>query len=618
MQYVKDGFIRSAILSIFITMSYASDAFERALEKADYASLTKQVQVWPLVKSKELAADSAQKLLEEFNGTWDRMLKGFAKTTRKRDISYGDIAKKKMKGYVLADVSASGISIKNAKSGGKLAFPWKTLDCDARVRLTLEADHLARHDKNFIILMLRMTHQGMDAVTQEWSKLSEKRREKIPQAIHELMSVSMAKKESAEREADRQKKIADYEKVFQSNDFRAIVKLSKGMDGGLFPDPEIKALREKYKEKIALANSMSKRRNVINFKFNGKGAARILGRGNAKVMKDADGNEVIQGLTTYDDPNSKTGARIPIAFPEGTSAKISHDLYVEFDILCKAEDYRKLNIHFDLDVNGHQKRHGNYVSAQLMVFMGMFMGISHQEDILAPKNPNNLEKGEWTHCVVSITPGSFASYAPPSTGPVTGDVLDRLQMYIDKDKMTKVSKILIKNIRVYNYFDDSLEEVNKLDQFKYSKFHRACISGDVDLMQKMIDAGADLKKLGNMFNSPLCFAVKSGKTEAVQFLLDKGLDINERNGPLGKTALVGASNFPKMDMLTFLLLKGADPRHKVNRRTIAQWAKDNNNLEAHRLMMASAEVLNEHEKGKKKPKQGEKKKPEDGGGVDDF
>ena len=91
----------------------------------------------------------------------------------------------------------------------------------------------------------------------------------------------------------------------------------------------------------------------------------------------------------------------------------------------------------------------------------------------------------------------------------------------------------------------------KVDQ---TAFAMAAGVGDLDLMQKMLDKGADINKPSdNPYNrSPMIVACSKGKLESVQWLVSKGADA--KLAPL-KSTLKGGN----ADLLQLLLDAGADP-----------------------------------------------------------
>jgi len=79
-------------------------------------------------------------------------------------------------------------------------------------------------------------------------------------------------------------------------------------------------------------------------------------------------------------------------------------------------------------------------------------------------------------------------------------------------------------------------------------------------VRALLDAGADVHATARntMKVQPLHAAVAARSQEIVQLLLDRGADPNARQ-QLGYTALMGAAGAGRDDMVTLLLARGADP-----------------------------------------------------------
>ncbi len=60
-------------------------------------------------------------------------------------------------------------------------------------------------------------------------------------------------------------------------------------------------------------------------------------------------------------------------------------------------------------------------------------------------------------------------------------------------------------------------------------------------------------------SSPLCTAISKGDIEAVRKFVEYGADVNEKTKN-GLTPLMIAATYNKVEIINFLLLKGADPR----------------------------------------------------------
>lgn len=80
-------------------------------------------------------------------------------------------------------------------------------------------------------------------------------------------------------------------------------------------------------------------------------------------------------------------------------------------------------------------------------------------------------------------------------------------------------------------------------------------------------------------NSPLCNAILKGDLAAVKKFVEYGADVNEESN--GLTPLMFAARYNKVDILKYLLEKGADKKIKDERGyTALKYAENSNSLEA--------------------------------------
>jgi len=87
----------------------------------------------------------------------------------------------------------------------------------------------------------------------------------------------------------------------------------------------------------------------------------------------------------------------------------------------------------------------------------------------------------------------------------------------------------------------------------------AAVNGDADMLQILLDAGADAKATVLENNeTPLMFAARSGSTAAVQVLLDAGADIEAREDYRGASALLWAAEQNHADVVQVLVARGAN------------------------------------------------------------
>jgi hypothetical protein len=117
-----------------------------------------------------------------------------------------------------------------------------------------------------------------------------------------------------------------------------------------------------------------------------------------------------------------------------------------------------------------------------------------------------------------------------------------------------ISSLIDDGFNVNVYFDD---DPNDGIFFKNTPLHIAAANGDQDIVELLIDAGADLNAVSSAgFQDhvvPLYEAAFNGHKDIVELLLDKGADINGQG-----TALHAAVNQNHKDIVELLIQRGAD------------------------------------------------------------
>jgi ankyrin repeat protein len=80
-------------------------------------------------------------------------------------------------------------------------------------------------------------------------------------------------------------------------------------------------------------------------------------------------------------------------------------------------------------------------------------------------------------------------------------------------------------------------------------------------------------------NSPLCKAIQKGDLEAVKKFIEYGADVNEKSN--GLTPLMSAARYNKVDIIKYLLGKGADKKViDQNGNTALRYAENSKSLDA--------------------------------------
>jgi ankyrin repeat protein len=86
----------------------------------------------------------------------------------------------------------------------------------------------------------------------------------------------------------------------------------------------------------------------------------------------------------------------------------------------------------------------------------------------------------------------------------------------------------------------------------------AARAGRTDLINTLVEVGADINKPAVLGWTPLMFAAAEGHPETVSALLEAGADVNATNGP-GRTALMFAASYGFVAIVKDLLAHRADP-----------------------------------------------------------
>lgn len=93
----------------------------------------------------------------------------------------------------------------------------------------------------------------------------------------------------------------------------------------------------------------------------------------------------------------------------------------------------------------------------------------------------------------------------------------------------------------------------------YTPLLIAATNGHAELIDVLLQAGADPKSATANGTTGLMFAAASGSVEAVKLLLDRGTDPRAKEHGRGETALMFAAAFNRPAVVTVLMQRGADP-----------------------------------------------------------
>ena len=144
--------------------------------------------------------------------------------------------------------------------------------------------------------------------------------------------------------------------------------------------------------------------------------------------------------------------------------------------------------------------------------------------------------------------------------------------------------------------DSNLDfKINRVDSRLYSSILMVAIKNNInkELIQKILDLGANVNRTNGKDMTPLLFAAKYRDVDVVNMLLEHNADINKSNIN-GDTALILAARYNNSDVVKLLLEKNADIDKTNNKgQTADDIAKD-------LLKVDTTEVLDEYRKTHKK------------------
>lgn len=92
---------------------------------------------------------------------------------------------------------------------------------------------------------------------------------------------------------------------------------------------------------------------------------------------------------------------------------------------------------------------------------------------------------------------------------------------------------------------------------KWTPLHMACLNGHPELVQLLLDYGADIEARDGIERTPLILSVESRNLRVAETLVERGADINAQ-AIRGYTALLLAARNDFEDMVNYLIDQGAD------------------------------------------------------------
>ena len=121
---------------------------------------------------------------------------------------------------------------------------------------------------------------------------------------------------------------------------------------------------------------------------------------------------------------------------------------------------------------------------------------------------------------------------------------------------------------VVSFLESDPTLTNQRDRRGLSALHHAARCGHVELIEALIERGADMHAANRHGHSPLSIAVEQRQLESVKCLLSLGADPNARGGHYHGTVLHRAVLHRSLPIVTVLMNAGSDPnRRDANGKT---------------------------------------------------
>lgn len=154
------------------------------------------------------------------------------------------------------------------------------------------------------------------------------------------------------------------------------------------------------------------------------------------------------------------------------------------------------------------------------------------------------------------------------------------------NRLTKWGFVRSNTIRVEDNYPDPFGELTDLEF--------AAVHGRTGIIKVLLEAGADVnaKSLLGLESAPLMAAVGGGHAEVVQLLIDYGADL-EATDSLGKTCLFYAVEFGYRKVLQVLLDSGAEVNVSDKwGQTLLSYAVGHNSVEFVKILLAAGADVN--------------------------
>ncbi len=122
----------------------------------------------------------------------------------------------------------------------------------------------------------------------------------------------------------------------------------------------------------------------------------------------------------------------------------------------------------------------------------------------------------------------------------------------DLEMNDMIGAIIRNDITGVKQLIDSGTDINKQDGAGFTALHFACQENNIELVELLIERGAELEIRDVYGNTPLIRAVSSfrGNGEVIDYLLSKGADMNVKND-YGHSAIEWAKNVGNYNIVQF-------------------------------------------------------------------
>ncbi len=113
-------------------------------------------------------------------------------------------------------------------------------------------------------------------------------------------------------------------------------------------------------------------------------------------------------------------------------------------------------------------------------------------------------------------------------------------------------------------------DVNAANRYGVTPLQLAAVNGDAKLLERLLDAGGDANAAGTDGETLLMTVARGGHVEAARLLIERGAEVDAREAWHGQTALMWAAAQGHPAMLRELIAHGADVNARSNHE---QWER---------------------------------------------